>query len=106
MNYLRNEISDKFGEDCLLANENPYKNLILDLPFEEKIKKEKLGFKMEENEESEENEETDYKILNMQIELYQTDEGCFLRFNRKEGNKKDFIEKFEIISEIVKEIIE
>ena len=99
MNYLRYEISDKFGEDCLMENENPYKHLILDLPFKEKIQKEKLEF------ESEENEETDYKIINMQIELYQTKEGYLLKFNRKEENKKYFYEKFEIISEIVKKII-
>ena len=55
----------------------------------------------EKKEESSEEEE-----LNMRIILYKINDGYVLRFLRKKISKYDFIEKFKIISDLVKKFIE
>ena len=39
------------------------------------------------------------------IKLYQTTDGYLLRFVKKQGKKNDFIDKFETISNLAKDII-
>ena len=72
------------------------------IPEEIKNKIEELGI---ENEEKEENEE-DQKEINIRIKLYKTSDGYLIRFVNKEGDKNDFIDKFEKISHLVKKLIE
>ena len=65
-----------------------------------------LGIEIEdkkENEDDDENEEENELII--KIKLYQTKEGYLLRFVKKQGDKYDFIEKFEDIKNLVKELI-
>ena len=66
--------------------------------------KNKLEFDLfisEKKEESSEEEE-----LSMRIALYKINEEYVLRFLRKKISKYDFIEKFKIISDLVKKFIE
>ena len=63
----------------------------------------KLGIENEEKEnEEEENEENE---LILRIKLYKTSEGYLLRFVKKQGDKIDFIKKFELVKNFIKEII-
>ena len=57
-----------------------------------------------ENEDDEDEDEEGDDII-VQIKLYQTSDGHLLRFIKKRGNRNDFLDKFIILSKLVKEII-
>ena len=82
MNDLYKMISDNFGDDCSL------------IPDDEKLK-------------IEININDDNAILKISIlvKLYKYPDGHVLRCKQKEGNRKDFLDNFEKISELVKKII-
>ena len=112
LNILCNKIKDEFS-DCLVNNINQDKAKF-DVEFEEEEKEfvipdelkgefDKLKIKM--NEKKEEKEDNDNNNLIIRIKLYQTSEGYLLRFVKKQGNKNDFIDKFETISNLAKDII-
>ena len=91
MNELYKMISDNFGDDCSLIPDNK-----------------KLKFVIKITEDTvDENENSDNEILKLSIlvKLYKYPDGHILRCKQKEGNRGDFLEKFEKISEIVKKII-
>ena len=91
MNDLYKMISDNFGDDCSL------------IPDDKKLK-----FKINITEDTDdENENSDNEILKLSIlvKLYKYSDEYILRCKQKEGNRGDFLEKFEKISEIVKKII-
>ena len=86
MNQLCQNIKDKFGDDWSMYVDN-----------------EKLKFKINlEPELEDENENNELSIL---IKLYRYPDGHILRCIQKEGNRKDFLKKFQIISELVEKII-
>ena len=112
LNILCNKIEVIF-KDCFVKNINQDKAKF-DVEFEEEekefvipdeLKKEfdKLNIKI--NEKKEEKKDNDKNNLIIRIKLYQTTEGYLLRFVKKQGNKNDFIDKFETISNIAKNII-
>ena len=91
MNELYKMISDNSGDDCIL------------IPDDKKLK-----FKINITEKTDDdNENNDKEILKLSIlvKLYKYPDGHILRFKQKEGNRKDFLDKFENISEFVKKII-
>ena len=91
MNILYKMISDNFGDDCSL------------IPDDKKLK-----FRINITEDTDdENENSDNEILKLSIlvKLYKYSDEYILRCKQKEGNRGDFLEKFEKISEIVKKII-
>lgn len=109
MNNLCYFIKDKYGDDCFIDNNK--NKLKFNLIFQEKINKEineeikeelkKLGFEQEE----EEDEEQDiYKLL-IQVKFYQISEGYLLQFAQLEGNKNDFLDKFDTIAQLVRDLI-
>ena len=86
MNELYKKISDNFGDDCtLIADE------------------EKLKFKINITEKIDDDNEI--LKLSILVKLYKYPDGHVLIFKQKEGNRKDFLDKFEKISELVKKII-
>ena len=86
---LCDQINNKFGMKNCFMEANKENKLEFDLFISEK------------KEESSEEEE-----LSMRIALYKINDGYVLRFLRKEISKYDFIEKFKIISDLVKKLIE
>ena len=86
MNALYKMISDNFGDDCSLIPDN-----------------EKLKFMINIIEDTDD----DNAILKLSIlvKLYKYPDGHVLRCKQKEGNRKDFLDKFEKISELVEKII-
>ena len=42
----------------------------------------------------------------MRIKLYKTSKGYLIRFVKKEGEKNNFIDKFLIISKLIKKLFE
>ena len=53
----------------------------------------------------EEEEDEESNILTIKVKLYKISDGHLLKFIKKEGNKTDFINKFEILIKFVKSII-
>ena len=116
LNQLCNKIYDEFYDeyDCEIEVKDKNKakfDVEFKIPEKEfvvpellKAEFEKLGIKL--NEKKEEKKEGNNKIkLIMRIKLYEISEGFLVRFVKKEGNKNDFINKFEAISKIVESII-
>ena len=103
MNYLCDMLIQKFGNDnCYIeASKDKYKLTII---FEEDTEKEEINDNsnkdIERNEEEEESSE-----INIQLILYKAGEEHILKFINKEGNKKIFLDKFEVIYNIIKDII-
>ena len=112
LNILVKEIKEKF-QNCLIKTDEENKpNFNITFTEEgiyEDIKEElkNLGIENEEkdDEEKEDEEEDDMNNLILRIKLYKTSEGYLLRFVKKQGNKIDFINKFEKIKNFIKEII-
>ena len=107
MNNLYYYITDKYNNECFIdKNENKLKfNLIFeetnDKEDNEKIKEElkKIGFEVEEDD-----EEEIYKLV-IQVKLYQISDGYLLRFAQLEGNRNDFLDKYNTIADLVKGLI-
>ena len=79
MNLLCNYIIKEFEKDDCLLEADKNNEIKFDLIFE--------------------NDESNMKVL-----LYQTSEGYVLRFLKKNMDKIDFFDKFEIISNLVEKI--
>ena len=108
LNIFVNQIKEKF-QNCLIKTDEDNKpNFNVTFTEEgiyEDIKEQlqNLGIENEEKEDNE--EEDDINELILRIKLYKTSEGYLLRFVKKQGNKIDFINKFGIIKNLIKEII-
>ena len=109
LNILVNQIKEKFQNCLIKTDEDNQPNFNVTFTEEgiyEDIKEQlqNLGIENEEKEDDEE-EEDDINELILRIKLYKTSEGYLLRFVKKQGNKIDFINKFGIIKNLIKEII-
>ena len=111
LNSLCYKIKEKFEDDDCFINAKKDK-AVFDVEFDldtgeeeipEEIEKEleKLEIDKEENKEENKIEKEEENKLIIRIKLYRTSQGYLLRFVKKEGNKTDFIDKFEIISKLV-----
>jgi serine/threonine protein kinase len=103
MNSFCNKIINEFGNDNCYIEADKNNKAKFDIIFEEdaiqkeiKEKLKNIGIEISE----------DTKEIKMKIKLYKTIEGYLLRFVKKEGDKDDFIEKFEKLSKLVKNIFE
>ena len=82
MNDLYKMISDNFGDDCSLIPDNKKLKIVININDDNAILK-----------------------LSILVKLYKYSDGHVLRCKQKEGNRKDFLDKFEKISELVEKII-
>ena len=104
MNSLCDKIQGEF-KDCFIEVTKDDNKAKIEVTFEEdlipediKNKIKELGIEMEENEETQ-------KETVIRIKLYRTSDGYLIRFVNKNGDKSDFIDKYEKISNLVKKII-
>ena len=111
MNKLVNKIKQEYGDECTIETCN--NKLKFNVIFEEKKDfdipddiKEELE-KMEiEDEEVGENIKIKGNDTHIQVKLYESYNGGYLlRYVRKEGNEKDFLDKMTKISSFVKNIL-
>ena len=87
MNLLCEKINEKYGtDDCYIEAD-----------------KKKLKFIAEFGED--ENEQIKGNNVSLKIKLYQNKNDLLLKFFKKEGNKKNFFNKFTEISKLVKSMI-
>ena len=111
MYMIYQKIIDEYP-NCLIPNEDDgkprfsivFKGEGMFANIKEQLKKLKIE-KEEKEEEDDDVEEKGKNELIIKIKLYKTKEGYLLRFVKKQGNKYDFIKKFEDIKKLVKEII-
>ena len=101
MNCLIHMINDKF-DNCLIEPSKVKLKFIAN--FEEEEMNEGDKIKEEEEIKEEENEE-ETNELQIQFKLYKTPDGHILRLIQKDGNRKDFLEKFIAISKLVENIL-
>ena len=110
LNILIQNVKAKF-KNCLIKTDEENKpNFNITFTGEgiyEDIKEQlkNLGIENEEKEDEDDEEDNNINELILRIKLYKTSEGYLLRFVKKQGNKIDFINKFEIIKNFIKEII-
>ena len=108
LNILVNQIKEKF-QNCLIKTDEDNKpNFNVTFTEEgiyEDIKEQLQNLGIENEEKEDDEEEDDINELILRIKLYKTSEGYLLRFVKKLGNKIDFINKFGIIKNFIKEII-
>ena len=108
LNILVNQIKEKF-QNCLIKTDEDNKpNFNVTFTEEgiyEDIKEQLQNLGIENDEKEDDEEEDDINELILRIKLYKTSEGYLLRFVKKQGNKIDFINKFGIIKNLIKEII-
>ena len=86
MNELCETLKNHFGDNCSIIPKNK-----------------KLKFKIDIIEESE--DENDEREITMIVKLYKYSNDHILRFIQKEGNRRDFLDKFKVISDLVQSII-
>ena len=94
MNHLCEKLSKKFEDGCLIeASKNKLK---FDIYFEE-----------EETNADNDNEEGEEEIveLTMEIRLYKLSEGHLIKFWKKNGSRKNFLDKFNLIAGLVENIV-
>ena len=94
MNHLCEKLSKKFGDNCLIeASKNKLK-------FE-------IYFEEEEINADNDNEEGEEEIveLTMEIRLYKLSEGHLVKFSKKNGSRKNFLDKFNVIAGLVENIV-
>ena len=108
LKFLVHKIKKKFPYCLIKTDEDNKPNFNVNFNGEgiyDNIKEQlkKLGIKNEEKENEEEDNEENELIL--RIKLYKTSEGYLLRFVKKQGDKIDFIKKFELVKNFIKEII-
>ena len=97
---IENKDDDKPKFNVVFKGEGMFANI------KEQLKKLKIENEEKEAEEKEkEDKDMEENELIIRIKLYQTSEGYLLRFVKKQGDKYDFIEKFEDIKNLVKELI-
>ena len=96
MNFLCEKLVSKFKDDnCYIKVER--NKLEINIIFEEDEEEEEEDEKNENIEESND--------LSMQIKLYEEKDEHLLRFILKKGNRKNFLDKYNIISKLVEYII-
>ena len=96
MNFLCEKLVSKFKDDnCYIKVER--NKLEINIIFEEDEEEEEEEEKNENIEESND--------LSMQIKLYEEKDEHLLRFILKKGNRKNFLDKYNIISKLVEYII-
>ena len=116
MNSLCDKLIKKFdGNNCFIeADKRKLKfNIIFNEDEEEEYDEEEITEEMREeleklgidNENNEDEEENNNDNLMIQIKLYQCSEGHILRFIHKNGERKNFLDKFFVISKLVKILI-
>ena len=104
MNLLCDKIKGEF-KNCSIEVSKDDDKAKIEVTFEEDLISE--DFKKQFKEfgiEFEENEEAQKEIV-IRIKLYKISEGYLIRFVNKKGDKSDFIDKYEKISTLVKQII-
>ena len=112
MNSLVNEINKEFKDKCLVeANKDKLKFKVLfegqenEEEVDEEIEKELKRLGIEDDDEDVDND-IKGKDTVIQIKLYESlNGGYLLRYVRKDGNEKDFLDKMKMISSIIKRII-
>jgi serine/threonine protein kinase len=112
MNALANKINNEFSGECKISA-NPEKlkfNAIfeeeeeLDEEIPEDMKEELKKLGIEDDEEIQENENIKGKKTVMQIKIFESQNGGYLlRFVKKEGDQKDYLNKMEKIYSLVKQ---
>ena len=108
LNILVNQIKEKFQNCWIKTDEDNKPNFNATFTEEgiyEDIKEQLQNLGIENEEKEDDEEEDDINELILRIKLYKTSEGYLLRFVKKQGNKIDFINKFGIIKNLIKEII-
>ena len=101
MNLLTHKISDKFGDNCFI--ETGKERLKLNIIFEEEENEEVNNDGEGNNEEDEDEEESnEYGLM---LQLYKSNDEYLLRFIQSEGERKQFLDKFEAISKLVEDIL-
>ena len=108
LNILVNQIKEKFQNCLIKTDEDNQPNFNVTFTEEgiyEDIKEQLQNLGIENEEKEDDEEEDDINELILRIKLYKTSEGYLLRFVKKRGNKIDFINKFGIIKNLIKEII-
>ena len=108
LNILVNQIKEKFQNCLIKTDEDNQPNFNVTFTEEgiyEDIKEQLQNLGIENEEKEDDEEEDDINELILRIKLYKTSEGYLLRFVKKQGNKIDFINKFGIIKNLIKEII-
>ena len=108
LNILVNQIKEKFQNCWIKTDEDNKPNFNVTFTEEgiyEDIKEQLQNLGIENEEKEDDEEEDDINELILRIKLYKTSEGYLLRFVKKKGNKIDFIHKFGIIKNFIKEII-
>ena len=110
MNSLCNEINKKYGKDnCFIEFD---KNILkfsvtfekdeenYEITEEEKEELKKLGIDYENMKDDDESND-----LVIQVKLYKTPEIYALKFIHEKGNRNEFLDNFDIISDLVKKIL-
>ena len=94
MNRLYGSIKTEFGiEKCRIIADSQI--LKLNIIFEDD----------EEDDDSENDEKNNNNNIKIEIKLYQSSEKYVLRFKKKEGNRKDFIDKYKDISNLALKLL-
>ena len=101
MNKLYEEIKNESRIACNIHTDPEI--LKINITFENILEKEEdeEEIKEEKKQENEDDKEEDFNNeLEMEIKLYQAPEKYILRFKHKKGNRKKFIDNYQIISEV------
>ena len=106
MNLLTHRLDEQFKYHCFI--EVGRERLRLDITFEEEEENEEN----EENNDNEENNEDDEEEIEeennelaLKIQLYKINDEYLLSFIQRQGKRKQFLDKFEVISKIVEDIL-
>ena len=111
MNKLVNKIKQEYGDECTIEtcnNKLKFNDIFeekkdFDIPDDIKEELEKMEI---EDEEVGENNKIKGNDTHIQVKLYESYNGGYLlRYVRKEGNEKDFLDKMTKISSFVKNIL-
>ena len=105
LNALGEKIKEKFPYCSIKTDEDNKPNFDVTFNGEglyEIIKEQLKKLGIENKEEDDEDEDNE---LILTIKLYKTSEGYLLRFVKKQGDKIDFIKKFELVKNFIKEVI-
>ena len=102
MNKLCEMIKNEFEIECSIDTDPEILKMRINFEksLEEKNEEEDKEFEEEKKENEENNEEEDNTETEMEIKLYKDTEKYMLRFKEKKGNRKIFIDKYKIISDM------
>jgi len=102
MNKLCEMIKNEFEIECSIDTDPEILKMRINFEksLEEENEEEDKEFEEEKKENEENNEEEDNTETEMEIKLYKDTEKYMLRFKEKKGNRKIFIDKYKIISDM------